>query len=144
MRDPRVSKRRIQNKEILAEKYELEIAELNRSVAESLKELDRLKEQTLKTGIKSPRIELVKNSINKADKVMVEAQKNLRDVMTPKQLIKRVVKNISKRTAKGSVGRNIKKTQKERIKEQLQNQELVNDIKKLWELGETNKIFKRH
>jgi len=138
MRDPRVSKRRIQNKEILAEKYKLEIAELNRSVAESLKELDRLKEQTLKTGIKSPRIELVKNSINKANSVMVEAQKNLRDVMTPKQLIKRVVKNISKRTAKGSVGRNIKKTQKERIKEQLQNQELVNDIKKLWELGETN------
>ena len=137
MRDPRASARRIQNKQILAEKYELEISELNRSISQSLKEIDKLREQSLSTGVQSPRIELLKNSIDTANKVLLKSQNDLRNVMSPKQLVKRITKNISTRTAKGSVGRNIKKTQKERIEQQLKNQELVADIKKLFELGET-------
>tara|TARA_E500000305_G_scaffold103111_2_gene98367 strand:- start:1299 stop:6539 length:5241 start_codon:yes stop_codon:yes gene_type:complete len=137
MRDPRISKRKIQNKDILAEKYELEISELNRNVSENIKELDLLNEQTLKTGIESPRVQLLKNSIDSANKTLIKAQKDLRLIMTSKQLLKRIANNISKRTAKGAVGRNLKKTQKEKIKEKLKNQELIEDIKQLWVNGET-------
>ena len=141
MRDPRgrrgETKRRIQNNDLLIEKYEAEISELGRNTSTMLDELVKLETQALETGVKSPRIELIKNSIDSTNRLINKAQRELRTVTPTKEILKDVAKNISKRTAKGAVGRNVKQTAKERINQKIQNQKLVEDIKILFERGQT-------
>jgi len=141
MRDPRgrrgETKRRIQNNDLLIEKYEAEISELGRNTSTMLDELVKLETQALETGVKSPRIELIKNSIDSTNRLINKAQRELRTITPTKEILKDVAKNISKRTAKGAVGRNVKQTAKERINQKIQNQKLVEDIKILFERGQT-------
>ena len=137
MRDPMNSKRQIQNKDVLVEKYELEIGELNRNIELTLQEISKLEQQTLETGVVSPRIELLKNSIDSLTRTIGVSQNKIRSLMSSKQLINRMMSNIGKRTAKGQIGGNSKKSAKERIKDKLRDEQLRGDIKRLWEMAGT-------
>ena len=137
MRDPRSLKRRIQNENILVEKYESQISELGRSTEINLKELNKLKKQSLETGIKSPREQLLANSIDAANILIEKTQYEVQKLKTTQELMRDVVRNVSKRTAKGSVGRNAGRTTKERIEIDRMNRELARDINLLWEKGNT-------
>ena len=137
MRDPRSLKRRIQNENILVEKYESQISELGRSTEINLKELNKLKKQSLETGIKSPREQLLANSIDAANKLIEKTQYEVQKLKTTQELMKDIVRNVSRRTAKGSVGRNAGRTRKEKIEIEKMNRELARDINLLWEKGNT-------
>jgi len=137
MRDPRSLKRRIQNENILVKKYESQISELGRSTEINLKELNKLKKQSLETGIKSPREQLLANSIDAANILIEKTQYEVQKLKTTQELMRDVVRNVSKRTAKGSVGRNAGRTTKERIEIDRMNRELARDINLLWEKGNT-------
>ena len=144
MRDPRSLKRRIQNQDMLAEKYSSEISELNRNLNSQIDELFTLEAQALDSGIQSPRINLIKNSIDATTKLINKSQSDLRLLMTSKDLLKRVAKNVSGRSAKGAVGRNVGKTTKEKLQQRLKDKELIDDIKQLWSNGKTGyKINKK-
>jgi len=137
MRDPRSLKRRIQNEDILLEKYEAQISELTRSAEINNFELTKLKKQNLETGIKSPREKLLANSIDAATSLIEKTQLEVQKLKTTKELMKDVARNLSRRTAKGSVGRNVGRTQKERIEIDRMNRELARDINLIWEKGNT-------
>lgn len=137
MRDPRDSMRRVQNQEILLEKYEAQISELGRNTEVSRAELLKLEAQTLETGISSPRTELVKNSIDATNRLIEKTQGDLRRLKSSKELMKDIAKNIAKRKSKGSVGRDVKKGVKEKFETERANRELADNINALWENGHT-------
>ena len=141
MRDPKgpagETGRRIQNNDLLIEKYKEEISELGRNTSSMLAELETLQKQVLETGVESPRIQLIKNSIDATNKLINKSQNQLRQITPTKELLKSVSKNILKRTAKGAVGRNVGKSTKEKAKQRIENQKLVNEIMTIWERGET-------
>jgi len=141
MRDPKgpagETGRRIQNNDLLIEKYKEEISELGRNTSSMLAELETLQKQVLETGVESPRIQLIKNSIDTTNKLINKSQNQLRQITPTKELLKSVSKNILKRTAKGAVGRNVGKSTKEKAKQRIENQKLVNEIMTIWERGET-------
>jgi len=141
MRDPKgpagETGRRIQNNDLLIEKYKEEISELGRNTSSMLAELETLQKQVLETGVESPRIQIIKNSIDATNKLINKSQNQLRQITPTKELLKSVSKNILKRTAKGAVGRNVGKSTKEKAKQRIENQKLVNEIMTIWERGET-------
>lgn len=141
MRDPKgpagETGRRIQNNDLLIEKYKEEISELGRNTSSMLAELEILQKQVLETGVESPRIQLIKNSIDATNKLINKSQNQLREITPTKELLKSVSKNILKRTSKGAVGRNVGKSTKEKAKQRIENQKLVNEIMTIWERGET-------
>jgi len=145
MRDPRGGKRRIQNREVLLEKYSAEINELNRNLKSTRKELSALEKQTKETGVGSQRIELLKNSIDSITRTMDVSQKNIAQIMTTKELIKDSAKLIFTKTSSGQIGGKIKKSSKQKS----MDSQLSRNIQEIWKRGETgakltkNNLIKR-
>ena len=138
MRDPRDSKRRIQDEDILIEKYESQISELGRSTDASLRELVKLEIQALETGVQSPRAKLLKNSIDATNRLIEKTQIEVQGLKTTRELMKDIVKNVARRKAKGAVGRDVKQSVKERLENEKMNRELARDINIIWERGNTS------
>ena len=141
MRDPRgpagETRRRIQNNDILIEKYQLEISELVRNSEAMRIELEKLQNQVLDTGVQSPRIKLIQDSITSTNNLINKSQRQLSEIQPTKKLLKNISKNILKRTARGAIGKDVKKSAREKINQQLKNQELINEIMIIWQRGET-------
>ena len=141
MRDPRSGKRRIQNRDVLLEKYEAEIGELGRNLENTINEVAKLEQQALETGVQSPRLDLLKNSIDSINRTISKSQNDIRQIMTSKQLVTRIASNIGKKTASGQIGGNAKKSKKQK---QI-DAEISADIRQLWENSKTGlKITKKN
>ena len=128
MRDPRNLKRRIQNQEMLLEKYESQVSELTRSAQINNIELTKLKQQALETGVESPRAKLLSSSIDATTALIEKTQGEIQLLKSTKEIVKDIGKNIASRTSPGRVGKGARKTTKERMESERLNRELARDI----------------
>jgi len=140
MRDPRNLKRRIQNQEMLLEKYESQVSELTRSAQINNIELTKLKQQALETGVESPRAKLLSSSIDATTALIEKTQGEIQLLKSTKEIVKDIGKNIASRTSPGRVGKGARKTTKERMESERLNRELARDINIIFQRGNTGVV----